>query len=158
MMSTLNVTGRGRRGRVRCYRSAALATGSSGTLVVVPWDAESSVPAKYGFTHSTSVDAENIVCTIGGDYQLTAHVKLVAGTWNEMRGSVEVNTTPKHTPNCGAAGGLLGLSPGPSTLVLSCPLRLVRGDVVRVRIASVGQGSVSLNVGETDTWLELSPL
>jgi hypothetical protein len=50
------------------------------------------------------------------------------------------------------------LSPGPSTLVLSCPLRLVRGDVVRIRIASVGQGSVSLNVGETDTWLELSPL
>ncbi len=157
-MDPIGLSGRGRRGSIRVYRTAALSTGSSGTLVVVPWDAESAVPAKYGFTHSTTSNSEDIACLVGGDYLLTASVKLVAGTWNELRGSVEVNTTPRHTPNCGAAGGLLGLSPGPGTLVVSCLLRLARNDVVRLRIASVAQGSVTLDVGETDTWLDIRSL
>lgn len=145
-----------KRSMLRCYRSAALSTGSSGTLVVLPWDAESSLPKKTNFTHSTSSSSENIICDAAGDYEIRGAVKLAAGTWNEIRGSLEVNNAPVYTPNCGASGGLLGLSPGPSTLVIASPsIRLVRNDVVRLRIASVAQGNVSLDVGETDTWLEI---
>jgi hypothetical protein len=145
-------------GGIRCYRGAALTTGSSGTFVVLPWDAESATPTKYGFTHSTSASPENITCTIGGTYLLNASIKLTDGTWDELRASVEVNTIALHTPNCGASTGLLGLVSGPNTLIIGCPLRLVRNDVVRIRIASTGQSNVSLDVGETDTWFELLPL
>jgi hypothetical protein len=151
-------SGVARRGRIRLYRSSALTTSSSGTFVVLPWDAESSTPTKTGFTHSTSVSAENITCEIAGRYQVNGVVKLSSGTWNELRVSLEVNGTAKATPNAGASSGLLGLATNPGSQVISCVLSLAIGDVVRVRIASVGQSSVALDVGETDTWLELSPL
>lgn len=137
------------------YRSSALTTGASGTFVNVPWDAESAAPAKFGFTHSTSSNPEQLTCARAGSYLLTGAIKIGSGTWDELRGSVEVNAVARHTPNVGASSGLLGLTSGPNTLALACPLQLAVGDVVRVRVASVGQANVSLDVGETDTWLEL---
>jgi hypothetical protein len=140
---------------IRCYRSAATTTGTSGTFVNVSWDAESATPAKFGITHSTSSNPEQIVCARAGDYDLVGAIKLAGGTWDEIRASVEVGGVAKHTPNGGASSGLLGLTSGPGMLVLACTLRLAVGDVVRVRVASVGQANVMLDVGETDTWLEL---
>jgi hypothetical protein len=154
-MSVIGSTGRSRKGRIRVYRSAALTTGSSGTFVVLPWDAEHSTPTKYGFTHSTSSNAENITCGIGGECRLVGALKFASGTWDEIRASVEVNTIAVHTPQIGASAGVLGLVSGPNTLILDCPLWLARDDVVRIRIASVGQSNVPLDVGDTDTWVAL---
>jgi hypothetical protein len=141
--------------RIRCYRSAAATTGSSGSFVNLSWDAESTTPAKRGIEHSTSSNQEQIVIEASGVYDLTGAIKLVGGTWDELRASVEVDGVARHTPNCGSSTGLLGLTSGPATLVLACSLDLTAGQVVRVRIASVGQATVSLDVGETDTWIEL---
>lgn len=154
-MSYSHPEGLGRRGRICVYRSAALSTGSSGAWVVLPWDGESTVPAKYKFTHSAG--SELITCDQTDNYKITAAIKIVAGTWNEFRGSLEIDGVAIETPNCGASGGLLGLSPGPSTLVISRPVRIAKDSVIRLRIASVNQGSVALDVGETDTWLDISP-
>jgi hypothetical protein len=146
----------GQKAEVRCYRSAAFTTSSSGTFVSLEWDAESSAPIKLGIEHSTSSSSENLTCEVAGTYDLKASIKVVGGTWDEIRARVEVNGVAKDTsPVLGATGGLLNLVAGPGTLTISCTLWLVAGDVVRVRVASVGQANVALTVGETETWLEL---
>jgi hypothetical protein len=145
----------GEKAEIRCYRSAAFTTSTSGTFVSLEWDVESSAPIKLGITHSTSSSPENLTCDVPGVYDLKASVRIVGGTWDELRGRVEVNGNPKHTMTLGASTGLLGLLTGPGTLTISCTLWLAANDVVRIRVASVGQANVALTIGETETWLEL---
>lgn len=144
-----------RRATIRCYRSAALSTSTSGTFVVVPWDAESTTPAKTNITHSTSSSAENITCQFAGSYLVAGLLKLTGGTWDELRVSVEVNGAAQNTPNAGSASGLLGLTAEPGSVSFSQLVHVAANDVVRVRVASVGQSTVALDVGETDAWVEL---
>jgi hypothetical protein len=145
----------GSKAEIRCYRSTAFTTSSSGTFVSLEWNAESSAPIKLGVTHSTSMSPENLTCEVAGTYDLKASVKVVGGTWDEMLARVEVNGNLTHAFTLGASTGLLGLLTGPGTLTIACTLWLAANDVVRIRIASVGQANVALTTGETETWLEL---
>lgn len=121
----------------------------------MPWDAESATPTKSNFTHSTSSNSENITCVVAGTYLVCGLLKLVGGTWDELRVSVEVNGSAQNTPNAGSASGLLGLLAEPGSVSFSQLVHLAVNDVVRVRVASVGQSTVALDVGETDAWIEL---
>jgi hypothetical protein len=145
----------GEKAEIRCYRSAAFTTSTSGTFVSLEWDAESSAPIKLGITHSTSSSPENLTCEVPGVYDLKSSTGIAAGTWDEIRARVEVNGNAIHAITLGASTGLLGLLTGPGTLTISCTLWLAANDVVRVRVASVGQASVAITAGETTSWLEL---
>jgi hypothetical protein len=145
----------GSKAEIRCYRSTAFTTSTSGTFVSLEWNAESSAPIKLGITHSTSSSPENLTCEVAGVYDLKASVMIAAGTWDEFNARVEVNGNLKHAITLSASTGLLGLLTGPGTITIGCTLWLAANDVVCVRVASVGQANVSLTVGETATWLEL---
>lgn len=143
---------------IRCYRSAALTTGGDGSFVVLPWDTESATPTKIGFAHSNVSSIENITTQVDGTFQLNAAIRIAGGTWDEIRGSVEIDGVAVHAPTVGASSGLLGLLAEPTTLGFSVPLWLTAGQAVRVRVASVGQANVAITVGATNTWLAMRQL
>lgn len=150
--------------RIRVYRSGALSTGGDGTLVDVPWDAESVTPAKSGFTHSNSTNPERITADSTGSVLLLGGVLIGSGTWSRFRVEVQVSTgggafvTRYGASVSGGAFGVLDTTVGPGTCPIHCPLDLLPTDVMRVQCASIGEATVALMPGEFLVWLEVRGL
>lgn len=140
---------------LKAYRSTAATTGSSGSFVVLGWDAESTSPSKRGLTHSTSSNTDIITITRDGVYSVEGAITLNSGTWDMFQISVEVNTIQKAVYTIGAASGLLGLTSNSTTGGIKCTFPLSKDNQLRIRVSSSGQSNVSITTGETVTWLHV---
>lgn len=144
---------------IRVYRSAALSSGASGAAFSVPWDAESSDPAKIAFAHDNAIDPEQIEVQQTDRYTFTGAVKLGAGAWTEGRVAVEVDLdgggfVAVYTASCGGSSGVLDAM-GPASIPIAFQRDLTEGAIIRVRTTVVGTAGLALDVGELDTWLEI---
>lgn len=137
---------------VRVYRSAALSTGSAGTLATISWDQET----ESGISHTTGV----FTIPQTGIYEWEGGITLGTSAGSEFRVLVQADTGGGYADveRCSVPGGTvtLGLlTLGPGTAKPRRRVTLAAGNLVRVQCGTVGAGSVALVVGEAACWFAL---
>lgn len=132
---------------IELSRNASLSTGTNGTLVDLPWDNENS---KNSIVHSNSTDPENITIVTGGRYNIFGMVRLNNDLLlSAIRVVLLVNNSIVMDVNVASLTG------GETSVPVNNSLVLSTDDVVKIQIASIGVGSVSVVTGDVNTYFKI---